>query len=212
MNIRFSRTTKMPCLSWSIPATACKLGSILRKKPGSGCAICYAHKGSYRWSSTVRAMRNRLRQWQRVSTSQTTLTRFVRAFSGALNRSRERDPRYFRWFDSGDLQSTNMLDAIVKIARACPDRRFWLPTREAAMVRDWLAGNPSGFPENLVVRMSATMLGGSSQRIPGTARSTSSHADPPDGYLRCPAPTQSNVCGTCRACWDPQVDVCYQVH
>ena len=43
----FTRTSKMPGLSYSLPAWECKTGSKLRKVKGSVCASCYALKGNY---------------------------------------------------------------------------------------------------------------------------------------------------------------------
>ena len=41
-----TRTSKMPGLSYSLPAWECKTGSKLRKIKGSVCASCYALKGN----------------------------------------------------------------------------------------------------------------------------------------------------------------------
>lgn len=37
-----SSPSKMPCHGYSIPAQACKVGSLLRNVSGSACAHCYA--------------------------------------------------------------------------------------------------------------------------------------------------------------------------
>ena len=42
-----TRTSKMPGLSYSLPAWECKTGSKLRKIEGSTCYDCYALKGCY---------------------------------------------------------------------------------------------------------------------------------------------------------------------
>ena len=43
----FTKTSKMPGLSYSLPAWECKTGSKLRKIKGSVCSMCYALKGNY---------------------------------------------------------------------------------------------------------------------------------------------------------------------
>ena len=43
----FTRTSKMPGLSYSLPAWACKTGQKLAKIPGTPCYGCYAMKGNY---------------------------------------------------------------------------------------------------------------------------------------------------------------------
>ena len=66
---------------------------------------------------------------------------------------------YHRWFDSGDLQSMEMLDAIVAVARMTPTVRHWIPTQERKLVSDWQKlGNT--LPDNLNVRVSAAKLDG----------------------------------------------------
>ena len=43
----FTKTSKMPGLSYSLPAWACKTGAKLVKVSGSTCEGCYALKGCY---------------------------------------------------------------------------------------------------------------------------------------------------------------------
>ena len=43
----FTKTSKMPGLSYSLPAWACQTGSKLRKVKTSPCFGCYALKGNY---------------------------------------------------------------------------------------------------------------------------------------------------------------------
>ena len=57
----FTKTSKMPGLSYSLPAWECKTGSKLRKIKGSVCASCYALKGNYtRYPAIKRAQYRRL--------------------------------------------------------------------------------------------------------------------------------------------------------
>jgi len=56
-----TRTSKMPGLSYSLPAWACKTGSKLRKVPGTPCFGCYALKGNYiRYPAIKKAQYRRL--------------------------------------------------------------------------------------------------------------------------------------------------------
>ena len=43
-----TRTSKMPGLSYSLPAWECKTASKLRKIKNSVCSACYALKGNYK--------------------------------------------------------------------------------------------------------------------------------------------------------------------
>ena len=50
-----TRTSKVPGLSYSLPAWECKTGSKLRKIKGSVCASCYALKGNYTRYKAIKA-------------------------------------------------------------------------------------------------------------------------------------------------------------
>jgi len=57
----FTKTSKMPGLSYSLPAWACKTGSKLSKIPGTPCFGCYAMKGNYiRYPAIKQAQYRRL--------------------------------------------------------------------------------------------------------------------------------------------------------
>ena len=43
---------------------------------------------------------------------------------------------YFRWHDSGDLQSLTHLENIAEVAKRLPEIKFWLPTREYSIVSE----------------------------------------------------------------------------
>jgi hypothetical protein len=121
---------------------------------------------------------------------------------------------FFRWHDSGDLQSVDHLEAIAEIARRLPHIRFWLPTREYQMVATWIKAHGEA-PPNLTIRISAPMVDGDAPMIrtaSGRLAVSYVHADDaPKGQV-CPAPQQGNQCGSCRACWDASVDVSYHRH
>lgn len=188
--------SKMPCPSYNLPATACKVGAKLAKVPGSVCHDCYALKGRYRFPNVKASMDRHLAsiyhpQW-------------VDALCYLILDART---SYFRWHDSGDLQNAAHLENICEIARRLPQVAFWLPTREKALV----GAARHSIPRNLVVRLSQSMVDGPR---PSGARNTSTvhrHRDPVG--QACPAHTQGNQCGECRACWDPAVEnVSYPFH
>jgi hypothetical protein len=197
----FSNPSKMPCYSWSIPAQLCKTGSKLAKIPGSVCHGCYALKGFYHMPSTKNAM---VRRYGKIK-SKTFVSSFVKALQGET---------YFRWFDSGDLQSISMLSNIVEIAKQTPSVRHWLPTKENALVAQYLKSGKS-FPENLTVRISAPMidqLEHSKQTGNGSIVLTS-FDKMPGHAVACNAPKQSGKCLECRACWNKSVQtIAYLKH
>ena len=176
-----TRTSKMPGLSYSLPAWECKTGSKLRKIKNSVCSMCYALKGNYTRYKAIKAA-----QYQRLE----ALKRpgWVTAMVAQIKRQ-----KFFRWHDAGDIQSAEHLQKIFEVCRLTPDTKHWIPTREAQFLKDV---NPEEVPENLIIRMSSHMIDqGPVSFWPWTSTVGSKSRT-------CPAPDQGNSCGDCRACWD----------
>ncbi len=197
-----SKTSKMPCQSYSIPARACKTGAKLVGVRGSVCEKCYALGGFYRMPNVASVLGKRLASLDDLPAWQAAMTLAIDATETS---------GFFRWHDSGDLQSVAHLEAIVEIARALPAIRFWLPTKELGFVRQWLDGG-GVVPSNLTIRQSAFMVGAGKPVLAAYVEQM-----PSSGVVReggsCPAPKQGNKCGDCRACWDKTVShVTYTLH
>jgi hypothetical protein len=197
----FSTPSKMPCHGYSIPASRCKTGRKMRKVENSICSICYALKGRYSFAPVQNALERRFKTIRGKT--------WVRDMVNAIN-AVERSG-FFRWHDSGDLQSVAHFAKICQIARETPTVRHWLPTREFAMVREYL-DKGGVIPENLTVRFSALMVDGAAPetlakrcgvQVSGACASAFS----------CPSSRQGNVCGSCRACWNKETfNVTYKTH
>lgn len=208
-----SRPSKMPCLAWGIPAETCKAGSKLREVPGSVCAGCYALKGYFRRKSVKDAYERRLERFLSVEPALWVRAMVKLVFWQAI----ECGTPFFRWFDSGDLQSIEMLERIIEVVRKTPQVRHWVPTREYSIVRDGLrrlglvhgegAEAMAVLPENLVIRLSGMMVDGPPPAMLGLPTSTVSTGvrEGQNGY-RCPArEVEPANCRGCRACWDQSV-------
>lgn len=202
-----SKPSKMPWFSWSISATLCKTGSKLHKVPNSTCHDCYALKGNYRFSNVKQAHERRLLGLKNDKFASsfiavlTSLYNKSKTYRSLPNGTTIKENR-FRWHDSGDLQDTEHLNKIVSIAHGTPFIIHWLPTREIGIVNTWLKQNPDGFPENLIVRISAVMVGSIFSSPPlGLTTSTVGVDDDPT-ILQCPAPLQDGKCNNCFNCWD----------
>ena len=189
-----SDTSKMPGLSFGLPTANCITGEKLAKVPDSICSKCYAKKGFYKTyaHSVIPA------QERRLAALNDPL--WVEAMVVSLKRE-----NWFRWFDSGDLQSLEMLFGIVEIARRTPHCMHWVATRERQFVRSFLMHNT--VPDNLCIRVSATFVDVPVKPIKGVNCGNVHSKDArPTGY-ECPAPKQNGRCETCRACWDKSVAV-----
>ena len=178
-----TRTSKMPGLSYSLPAWECKTGAKLRNIPGSVCAGCYALKGNYTRYPAIKAA-----QYVRLEALKDQ--RWIAAMVAQIIRQ-----KYFRWHDAGDVQDLQHLEKIFEVCRLTPDTKHWMPTREA-----WTKDHLASKPDNLVIRFSPPMIGQKNMTWPNSPMVVLKDAS-------CPAPSQGGKCGDCRQCWDPAVQV-----
>ena len=195
------KPSKMPGRAYGLPATACKVGGKLAAVPGSVCHGCYALKNNYLYPSVQTAQARRLASLDHPHW-EAALTYLI---ADAIAHGAE---PYFRWHDSGDLQSVDHALRIVAIAERLPFVQFWLPTREQRVIRSIRECIPS----NLIVRVSAQMVDGAAPA--GFSHVSLVHTvTAPSGAYACPAQSQGNACRDCRACWSANVaTVSYHVH
>jgi len=178
-----TRTSKMPGLSYSLPAWECKTGAKLRKIKNSVCAGCYALKGNYTRYPAIKAA-------QYVRLKAITDPRWVDSMVAQIKRQ-----KFFRWHDAGDIQSMDHLNKIFEVCKLTPETRHWMPTREAQFLNQI---KPEAVPKNLIIRMSSHMIDQKPVKFwPWTSTVTSKKEG-----ASCPAPKQGGKCGSCRSCWD----------
>jgi len=205
-----TRNTKMPGSSFAISAKRCNVGGKLAQIEGSVCSRCYALKlQNMRPSVNMGWEANYLKATRMISENP---EKWSDAMAFQIVKASEKTGEPFhRWFDSGDLQSLDMLKAIVRVAEKTPTIRHWLPTREAKIIKEYRKAY-GNFPENLVVRVSATMIGDKPLANHENTSTVHRKAETPAGHV-CPARNQGNACGPCRACWDKNVsNVSYPLH
>jgi hypothetical protein len=183
-----SNPSKMPCYGFSIPAVKCITGMKLRKVVNSICSKCYAMKGMYGFPAVKNAL---MKRWEKLNHPE-----WVSAMSVLIN-SKEKSG-FFRWHDSGDVQSVEHLSRIVDVCKLTPHIQHWLPTREYSFVSEYLKTNP--FPTNLTVRLSALMLEGQPPVAIAKRLGLTTSGVSKEGFT-CPASQQNNECRDCRACW-----------
>jgi len=194
-------TSKMPCPSYSLPTHACITGKVLAESlPDSICGKCYANRGFYAlYKKTILPAQDYRLQ---AIDDQRWVESMISQIDNLL---------YFRWHDSGDLQSVDHLRKIVAVCEGTPYTKHWIPTRERGIVRKYLKSG-GNIPVNLTLRLSAVMFDQKSETFANLPTSTSHKKTAPIGF-DCLASSQSGACLNCRACWDKSVtNVSYKAH
>ena len=186
-----SKPSKMPGPAYNLPASACITGAELVKVPGSVCSGCYALKGRYRFKNVQQALERRRQSL--------TDSRWIEAMTALVT-----GHEWFRWHDSGDLQSVEHLKNIFEVCKRTPSTNHWLPTREARFLK---LMDPEVVPKNLIIRLSGhTVDRGAASWWPWTSTVVTKGKT-------CPAAEQANQCESCRACWNRDVkNVAYGKH
>jgi len=209
INGGLTSTSKMPCKSYSLPTEACITGFKMAQIPGSICSTCYADKGFYKmYQNTVKPS-----QFARLDSINNPL--WVDSMVNSIG-----SDEYFRWHDSGDLQSLAHFEKIVEVAIKTPECKHWLPTREYAIIKDYKTSGKK-IPKNLIVRLSAmypdkrvtipaSLTGFANVTVSNVHTSTVSLVQNNLGKA-CNAPNQNGECQACRLCWSTE-PVSYAMH
>ena len=194
-----TKNTKMGSTTFAIDAFACKVGSKLAKIEGTPCFSCYARKLQKLRPSVDTGWKANLAKW---NASDPIL--WIKAMAFQIERYNV--DGFHRWFDSGDLQSLEMLDAIVEVAKATPQIKHWLPTQERGIVKQYR----KPIPDNLIIRVSASMVNGDKPSFDHASQVF--YKVDPKGF-ECGASKRGNACGPCKACWDKSIDfISYPKH
>ncbi len=198
-------TSKMPCKSYSLPTESCKTGYKMAQISGSICASCYADKGNYaRYANGIKPA-----QFARLDALMHPY--WISGIVALIG-----SDAYFRWHDSGDLQSLEHLEQIAEVAKLTPNCQHWLPTREYGIVKAYIEkhGKP---PVNLTIRLSAmyankpVIIPKSLQNIQGVTASNVHTKGKTVSGTPCKSTEQQGECRECRLCWTGEI-VSYEMH
>lgn len=199
-----SSPSKMPGKSYSLPPKKCRTGSVLSKHKGTVCADCYACKGRYLFSNVQNALQRRYESLYHPLWVESMITLLKDEY------------KYFRWHDSGDIDSVQHFLNILEVCDNLPEHKFRLPTKEIGMLCTVLAERD--IPDNLMVRISSPVV---DSRLPlnittkniaiSTVYSSEQKAKN-NNCMICPATTVRHTCDDCRFCWEVQKEVGYIKH
>ncbi len=224
---KFSKASKMPCLSWSLPALLTCPGSSESYENYSGklqdwqnafdsdaklvpsCQGCYATTGNYLYKNVKAVREHNMQDWQKPD--------WVSKMVATLKHE-----RYFRFFDSGDVYCVELAEKILEVCKRCPDTKFWIPTLAWKVAEIAEALESLENLDNVVVRRSTGQV------------ITADSADDVDtlgwgqysfvvenvdtvkaqkGIVVCRSYNRAGKCGQCRACWNRKVEnVLYPAH
>jgi len=193
-----SNTSKLGVKSISLDARKCKTGSKLAKKPGTVCSGCYALKGCYVFPVVKDAMARRLEFFNSPN--------FIPIMVWLLSALRK---KFFRWFDSGDVQNVIMALNILEICRLTPDIKHWIPSKEYKIWRQAL--KIQKLPDNVVLRMSSPNI--DQEPLKEFNNTSTVHENKKAFGLECIAYKQDGKCLDCKACYDPKIkNISYPKH
>ena len=204
-SIKFSEASKMPCFSWSLEAMLTCAGAIdiITGAVVAACEICYA-RGGYYLMKNVKALRQHNKEdWKRPE--------FVPEFIVKLD-----NERYFRWFDSGDCYSVKLAWKMYFIMLATPWCKHWFPTRNHKFDKYKEVLDAMALLPNVVERFSSDSITGG--LVDGATTSTIvPYVESPVNFHGnsdvCLAYDRDGKCGTCRSCWDKDVElIIYPAH
>jgi hypothetical protein len=202
--------------TFSTDPRRCNVGSKLVKVEGSTCSGCYALKLAKVYPSAQKSWSNNLDLF-RLAVEMDSLLEWCEAIAHQINnisklkiKKKVSGANMHRWFTAGDLDSIDMLRAFCKVAEMLPHIKFWLPTRERAIVSAYKA-SLGVIPSNMIIRISSAMV--NSQPIDSDNTSTVHKKNNPVIGFNCPAQKQKGNCGDCSACWNTEVkNISYELH
>ena len=193
-----SETSKLGVKSISLDAKKCKTGSKLAKKPGTVCNGCYALKGCYVFPVVKDAMQRRLDFFNSPN--------FIPIMVWLLQSQRK---KFFRWFDSGDIQNVFMGLNILEVCKLTPDIKHWIPTKEYKFWRQVL--KIEKLPENVCLRISSPNI--DQEPLKEFNNTSTVHENKKAFGLECIAYKQDGKCLDCKACYDPKIkNISYPKH
>jgi hypothetical protein len=221
MTIKLSSPGKMPCYTWSIPAFDTCPGAVIDFSSYDGqlknwskfkrkmkktnqvdaCKGCYAQYGHYTFPGSANLRKHNLKDWKRKN--------WVKDMVKAIKHM-----PYFRFFDSGDIYCVELAIKIEQIVKACPDTKFWIPTRSHKIKLIKNVIDRLNHLTNCVVRISSdSVIGGIVDYATNSTIVPSNSVKSKPNFLVCQSFNREGKCGDCRACWNKTIKtIAYPAH
>ena len=194
-SVKLSVTSKLGVKSWSLqaletcPASRDENGNLV-----PACAGCYATQGTYHYNNVKKVRADNKEAWK--------MNTFVSDFVEALQ-----NERYFRWFDSGDMYTLELAEKMYTIMLQTPWVNHWVPTRMQKFSKFADIISKMNALDNVKVRFSSDSIDGTyTKGLHGSTILPSEDMADSNTFV-CNAPKNEGKCGTCRACYDKNVDL-----
>ena len=197
--VKISKTTKMPCKSWSLEAlTTCPASLNVEGDLVDACKGCYATTGFYLMKDSVNLREHNRNDWKREE--------WVAEMVYEL-----RNQTYFRWFDSGDVAWLKLAEKIYQVCEQTPNIKHWLPTRMYKFPKFKAILDKLNKLPNVRVRFSSDSIEGDFTNA--HASTIIPYANTPVEAFICEAYSRGGKCGDCRACWHKDIPmIAYVAH
>jgi len=197
--VKVSKTSKMPCKSWSLEAIAtCPASKGEDGELVDACKGCYATTGFYLMGNAKKLREHNSEDWKREE--------WVSEMVYEL-----RNQTYFRWFDSGDVAWLKLAEKIYQVCEQTPNVKHWIPTRMYKFPKFKAILDKLNELPNVRVRFSSDSVEGDFTNE--HASTIISYADSPTDAFICEAYSRDGKCGDCRACWQKDVPmIAYVAH
>ena len=197
--VKVSKTSKMPCKSWSLEAIAtCPASKGEDGELVDACKGCYATTGFYLMGNAKKLREHNSEDWKREE--------WVSEMVYEL-----RNQTYFRWFDSGDVAWLKLAEKIYQVCEQTPNVKHWIPTRMYKFPKFKAILDKLNELPNVRVRFSSDSVEGSFTKE--HASTIIPYVDSPTDAFICEAYSRGGKCGDCRACWHKDVPmIAYVAH
>jgi len=197
--VKVSKTSKMPCKSWSLEAIAtCPASKGEDGELVDACKGCYATTGFYLMPDAINLREHNKKDWKREE--------WVSEMVYEL-----RNQTYFRWFDSGDVAWLKLAEKIYQVCEQTPNVKHWIPTRMYKFPKFKAILDKLNELPNVRVRFSSDSVEGDFTNE--HASTIIPYADSPTDAFICEAYSRGGKCGDCRACWHKDVPmIAYVAH
>jgi hypothetical protein len=197
-SLRISFTSKLGTPSWSLTARDDCPGSV---DPVTGdlvpaCKGCYAAFGNYRYKNVQAPRLHNREDWKTPDWEDRMVSFLI-----------DNKVPHFRWFDSGDAYAIKLARKMLGVMRRTPGTKHWLPTRMHKFAKFRPVLTAMQLLPNVMVRPSSDEIDGTYDPALHGSVIYDPAGPAPKGTYACPAYKNDGQCGTCRACYDKNINV-----